>query len=64
MSKKAQNSPREERKVDLRNVMVSEETNLQIDEYVLNQKKNKRVILKGEATVELIERGLEAEGIR
>lgn len=50
-------------KVDLRNVFVSEETDTRIEEYVLKQKKAKRRVKKGEAAVELIERGLKAEGI-
>jgi hypothetical protein len=68
MNEKAQNTglQREatERMVDLRNVMVDEDTDLKIDEYVLNQRKQgKRGVKKGQAAVDLIKKGLKAEGI-
>lgn len=63
MNKKAQNKESAARKVDLRNVLVSEEIDTKIDEYILKQKKMKRKVRRGDAAVELIEKGLKVEGI-
>jgi len=63
MDDKGKNRQEAAGKVDLRNVFVDEKTDTGIDEYVLIQKKNKRKVKKGEAAVELIKKGLEAEGI-
>jgi hypothetical protein len=63
MSEKSHSKKQAERKVDLRNVFLDEDTDTGIQEYVLRQKKNKRHVKKGEAAVELIKKGLNAEGI-
>ena len=52
------------RMVDLRYVMVDEQTNLEIDQYVLDQRKCNRILKKGQGAVDLIIKGLKAEGIR
>jgi hypothetical protein len=63
MSDKGKKSNEGAGKVDLRNVFLDNKTDTGIDEYVLIQKKNKRKVKKGEAAVELIKKGLKAEGI-
>lgn len=63
MDKKQQNRISAGRKVDLRGVMLDEDLDAGLDEYVLRQKRNKRKVKRGEAAVELIGKGLKSEGI-
>lgn len=63
MNKKTQNEGKNERKVDLRNVMLREQASVGLDEYIVRQKRNHRKLLRGEAGSELIEKALKSEGI-
>lgn len=63
MSKKQHSRESVERKIDLRNVMIDENMDTRIDEYILLQKKRKKILKRGEAAVELIGDGLKANGI-
>ena len=58
-----ENNSEQAGKVDIRYVLVDEKVNNGIEQYALNRKKQGQMVKKGEAAVELIEKGLKAEGI-
>lgn len=65
MGKKHNDRPAERGNIDLRHVYLDEETDTQLDEYILKQRKisGGKKLKRGEAAVKLIRKGLEVEGI-